>query len=143
MMPRLSVVSSQALPKVEVRLQALPTAKQPVERVMPLAKVEEAVPDELKHLLTAEEAGKVERIWRGTGCKACRKTGISGRKPIFEVMSVRSAEMRQIILSSRTADVILEQAIKEGMTSLRCAALACVAAGDIAPAEAVRVMMAG
>ncbi|MBI5202025.1 MAG: Flp pilus assembly complex ATPase component TadA, partial [Elusimicrobia bacterium] len=118
-------------------------AQRLVKTICPKCKVEEDASDEFRRLLTPEESERVGRVWRGAGCAACGKTGSAGRKPVFEVMTIRSPEMRQLILNSRTADAIAEQAIREGMTPLRAAALECVLAGESAPNEALRVMLAG
>ncbi|MBI4345791.1 MAG: Flp pilus assembly complex ATPase component TadA [Elusimicrobia bacterium] len=118
-------------------------AQRLVKTLCPQCKVQEPVPDDFRRLLTPEEAAGLESVWRSPGCPACGKTGTAGRKPVFEVMPVRSPEMRQIILNARTADVIGEQAVREGMTPLRAAAFACVRAGETAPSEALRVMLAG
>jgi type II secretory ATPase GspE/PulE/Tfp pilus assembly ATPase PilB-like protein len=57
------------------------------------------------------------RIYKGKGCEVCHFTGYSGRIGIFEVLQV-SNEIRKLISAKKDSDVILQQAIKEGMTTM-------------------------
>jgi type II secretory ATPase GspE/PulE/Tfp pilus assembly ATPase PilB-like protein len=61
--------------------------------------------------------------------------------PLFEVMPVQSSEMRQLITSNSNADQLSALAIKEGMTTLRQAALNAVAQGSTSMQEALKIMM--
>ena len=58
------------------------------------------------------------KLWKGTGCRACRQTGFRGRQGIFELM-VTSDNIREMIVQRVNSVVIRNQAIKEGMISLR------------------------
>jgi len=75
----------------------------------------------LKLGLTAEEIDKMT-IYAGRGCKECNNTGYSGRTGLFEVMPITPQLERLIVGKSSTAE-IREQAIKEGMVSLRDAGI--------------------
>ena len=44
----------------------------------------------------------VEYMARGRGCETCNNTGYKGRVPVFEVMSVKSKEMRRSITEGGT-----------------------------------------
>lgn len=57
------------------------------------------------------------RIYKGKGCEVCHFTGYSGRIGIFEVLQV-SNEIRKLISAKKDSDVILQQAKKEGMTTM-------------------------
>lgn len=57
------------------------------------------------------------RVYRGRGCKICHNTGYVGRIGIFEVLEV-SKEIKKLITQKNDSDVILQQAIAEGMTTM-------------------------
>ena len=88
-------------------------------------------------LLTEAEAKRARKSWVGAGCEACQGTGFKGRMPIFEVMPVQSAAMRQAVTDAAGVDRLAKIAQLEGMVTLREAALAAVAAGKISLAEAI------
>ena len=56
-------------------------------------------------------------IYQGAGCKICHLTGYSGRIGVFEVLEVTKA-IRDLITKRTDADVILQKAIEEGMTTM-------------------------
>src|SRR6516164_8779697 len=74
----------------------------------------------LPHELPADFPGEVgkTRLWRGAGCRACRQTGFRGRQGIFELM-VTGETIREMCVQRVNAGAIRNQAIKEGMTTLR------------------------
>jgi len=59
----------------------------------------------------------VVNIYQGAGCKICHLTGYSGRIGVFEVLEVTKA-IRDLITKRADADVILQKAIEEGMTTM-------------------------
>jgi general secretion pathway protein E/type IV pilus assembly protein PilB len=56
-------------------------------------------------------------IYRSVGCRECRNTGFFGRHAIFEWMDTDN-EIRKLILSSASSDVIREAAHRSGMKTL-------------------------
>ena len=58
------------------------------------------------------------KLSRGKGCKLCGNTGYKGRTAIFEMMEM-TKDLRILIDSSATPDILRDQAIKEGMITLR------------------------
>jgi type IV pilus assembly protein PilB len=56
-------------------------------------------------------------IYQGAGCKICHMTGYSGRIGVFEVLEITKA-IRDLITKRQDADVILQKAIQEGMTTM-------------------------
>ena len=56
-------------------------------------------------------------IYQGSGCKICHQTGYSGRIGVFEVLEVTKG-IRDLITKRNDADVILQKAIEEGMTTM-------------------------
>ncbi len=64
-----------------------------------------------------QDGGKV-RVWKGAGCRACRNTGFRGRTGIHELM-VTGEQIRELCAQRVNAAVIRNQALKEGMITLR------------------------
>jgi general secretion pathway protein E/type IV pilus assembly protein PilB len=58
------------------------------------------------------------RLWKGAGCRACRQTGFRGRTGIYELM-VTGDTIREMCVQRESAVVIRNQALKEGMITLR------------------------
>ena len=80
-------------------------------------------------------------IRRGAGCERCGNTGYRGRIGLYELMPM-SDEIRHRIASGADANEIREQAVSEGMRSLREDALDKLRAGLTTPEEVVRVTRA-
>ena len=64
------------------------------------------------------QKGTHPTIWKGAGCKACRKSGFRGRTGIHELM-VNSDVIKEMIVQRVNAGVIRQKALKEGMITLR------------------------
>ena len=58
------------------------------------------------------------RLWKGAGCRSCRQTGFRGRSGIFELM-LTGDTIREMCVQRESAVVIRNQALKEGMITLR------------------------
>jgi general secretion pathway protein E/type IV pilus assembly protein PilB len=58
------------------------------------------------------------RLWKGAGCQACRHTGFRGRKGIFELMVTGDA-IREMCVQRLNASAIRNEALKQGMRTLR------------------------
>ena len=82
---------------------------------------EEMMPDEA---LTGEIASmfprkaKEARFYRGRGCPDCNFTGFKGRIAIFEIMIMNDA-LRGMVVRSRPSNEIKQQAIQDGLVTLR------------------------
>ena len=65
-------------------------------------------------------AGRTARckVWKGTGCRACRQSGFRGRTGIHELM-VTGETNRELCAERVNATIIRNQAVKEGMITLR------------------------
>ena len=63
-----------------------------------------------------------ETFYRGVGCDRCKGRGYSGRAAVLEVLPVSEA-IRRLIIKRASASVIKNQAIQEGMKSLRMAGI--------------------
>ena len=94
-------------------------AQRLVRRICKDCKVEhQYLPEELKALGgdTKEFAGIT--FYRGKGCDTCGGTGYKGRAGLYEVMSL-SPEVRRMILKGASSTELSEQAVKDGMLTLR------------------------
>jgi general secretion pathway protein E len=81
-------------------------------------------------------------VRRGKGCERCGETGYRGRIGLYELL-VMSDAIRHEIATGSDANIIRNQAIREGMKTLREDALEKLAAGLTTPEEVVRVTRAG
>lgn len=82
--------------------------------------------------------GKTFRVYKGKGCEVCHLTGYSGRIGIFEVLEV-SNEIKKLINQKNDSDVILAQAVKEGMVTMLNDGLSKVVKGLTSIEEVLRV----
>jgi type IV pilus assembly protein PilB len=71
------------------------------------------------------------------GCEQCNYTGYKGRTALFELMPV-SQNISDLILKKSTANEIMQQAIKEGMKTLRQSGIEKVNIGMTTMEEVVR-----
>lgn len=78
------------------------------------------------------------RVYQGKGCKLCHMTGYKGRVGAFEVLEI-TKEIRKLITDKADADIILKEAVKEGMTTMLDDGLKKVAKGDTTLEEVLRV----
>ena len=94
-------------------------AQRLVRRICENCKVEHAYSEEeLAPLhLDAEEAADMT-TYRGEGCEQCGKLGYKGRQGLYEVMSM-TPELRRMVLKSASTAELKEQAVKDGMLTLR------------------------
>ena len=79
-------------------------------------------------------------IYKGSGCPVCHTTGYVGRVGVFEVLEV-TKEIRSLILQKADSDVIIEQATKDGMSTMLDDGLDKVAQGITTIEEVLRVTM--
>lgn len=61
-------------------------------------------------------------LYIGRGCDRCNKRGYAGRAPIIEVLPVTEA-IRRLIIKRASASVLKNQAVGEGMKTLRLAGI--------------------
>jgi type IV pilus assembly protein PilB len=104
------------------------SCKEPVKLTKAMA--EESVIDIKKY--------KDIAIYQNKGCSECNGTGFKGRKAITEFLDL-SDKIKELILEKRPSSEIRKQAIAEGMTTLRQAALEKVFKGETTLKEINRV----
>ncbi len=98
-------------------------AQRMVRKICSFCKKEEPITPEVIELLQlSPEQVKTMKIYKGSGCNECNNTGYSGRTGIFEVMPISPTIEKMIVQNASTAE-LRQQAINEGMLTLRMAAL--------------------
>lgn len=100
------------------------------------------------HPLNIDEAAALEididsiaEIRRGSGCERCGQTGYRGRVGLYELLIMTDA-IRHHIAAGADANIIRDEAIREGMKTLRQDALEKLSDGMTTPEEVVRVTRA-
>jgi len=86
-------------------------------------------------ILNIDEA---KTIYQPRGCNACGRTGYSGRTAIHEIMVI-DKEIRKLINSNASADIIKEAAVKKGMMTLNQSCSELILKGDTSIEELIRV----
>jgi type II secretory ATPase GspE/PulE/Tfp pilus assembly ATPase PilB-like protein len=79
-----------------------------------------------------------EKLYVATGCKKCQATGYHGRAGIFEMMVV-TEDIRTLLLKNATPRDIRQEAMKDGMKSLRQDAWRYLDSGKTTLKEILRV----
>ncbi len=113
-------------------------AQRLVRRVCKNCKEEVKVPKKtLLDIGFREDELKGLKIYKGKGCDVCNGTGYKGRVGLYEVMEVTET-IKDLILSGATAIDLREQAIKEGMITLRRSGLIKIREGITSIEEVLR-----
>ncbi len=98
-------------------------AQRMVRKICPNCKVEAEGDREVLEMLGLEpDEIKDLKTYKGRGCQECNNTGYSGRTGVFEVMPL-TPTAEKMILTGATNQELQAQAIKDGMLTLRQAAL--------------------
>ena len=82
------------------------------------------------------------KSFKGKGCKVCNGTGYKGRVAIYEVFDF-SATLKEMVLNGASILDIKKQAVKEGMKTLRMAAVSRFSEGRTSLEEALSSTMEG
>ncbi len=86
---------------------------------------------------TEEEVARGITIMKGTGCDICGGRGYKGRVGLYEVLEM-SETLKDMILTGASAIELREQAVKEGMITLRRSGCRKVLDGDTTIEEIIR-----
>ena len=81
---------------------------------------------------------KQAQISEGEGCQECRFTGFKGRTGIYEILRI-SQPIRELVLKGTSSQQIKQQAVSEGMRTLRHDGLRKVISGLTTYTEVMRV----
>ncbi len=119
-------------------------AQRLIRKVCARCKVEQPMPRErlAKVGFSDAELAQSFKVFHGKGCQACNNTGYKGRIAIYEILDV-SPTIREMVLSGQSVMELRKQAIREGMKSLRMAALSKVVEGATSLEEALSITMEG
>jgi type IV pilus assembly protein PilB len=74
--------------------------------------------EELEALDMTPEELRAMQFFKGTGCDTCNGTGYKGRAGLYEVMFM-TPELRRMVLRGASTAEMTEQAVKDGMLTLR------------------------
>jgi type II secretory ATPase GspE/PulE/Tfp pilus assembly ATPase PilB-like protein len=104
---------------------------------------EEYIPEEnvLRRLNIKERSnsdGKI-KLYRGTGCPFCKNTGYYGRTSIYELI-ILDEEIKSLIISKASSNIIKDAAIKKGMKTLKNSGLEKALQGITTIEEVLRVV---
>ncbi len=98
-------------------------AQRLVRKICPYCKKEIYIPPSaLEEVGFSKEEAKNMKVYKGQGCDFCNDTGYKGRIALYEIMPI-SEKLRRMILDGASTDEIREEAIREGMSSLRMSGL--------------------
>jgi type IV pilus assembly protein PilB len=113
-------------------------AQRLVRRICPACRAPVAVSPKVQ--ATPPQAGEDtgEIAWfAGRGCPDCAQTGYRGRRALFEWLPV-SETLREQLMAGRSLQALRAQAVREGMRTLRQAALELARAGETTREEVLR-----
>ncbi len=96
----------------------LTCAQRLVRRICPNCKESLQVDPIMFESLDVEDDLRTATYYHGAGCDRCKQRGYSGRAAIIEVLPVSDA-VRRLIIKRASANVIKNQAVSEGMKTLR------------------------
>jgi len=118
-------------------------AQRLVRRICSECKTEhQYTPEALKGLgFTDAEAAGIT-FYKGEGCDICSGTGYKGRQGLYEVMSL-SPELRRMILRNASVAELQDQAVKDGMLTLRMDGMQKIRKGVTTLEEVVKETAAG
>ena len=77
-------------------------------------------------------------FYQEVGCVHCKQFGYTGRTGIYELL-IPNERIRSLIAKKTAADIILEEAVKAGMETLRDAGIEKVIKGVTSVSEILRV----
>lgn len=98
----------------------------------------EYTPDEEECEILGVDPQNPPRIYKHKGCKACSGTGFKGRIGVYEIMEI-THDLKRVIAKGGDADEIKEQALKDGMNTLRMSATRYVLEGITSITEMKKV----
>ncbi len=112
-------------------------AQRLVRRLCPNCKKEKLATADEKELLNVS-ANEEVKIYEPCGCEKCDHTGFKGRIGVYEILEM-SPKLKTIISKQGGAEEIKEQALKEGMRTLRMSATEYVLDGTTSVNEMMKV----
>ena len=114
-------------------------AQRLVRRLCTSCRVPRLADEDEKKILGVEDPEEDTVIYEPVGCPLCNDTGFSGRIGVYEMMPVSKA-LQAVIAKGATADVIEEQALSEGMSTLKMSAARHVLKGTTSMSEMKKIV---
>jgi type IV pilus assembly protein PilB len=96
----------------------LVSAQRLLRRICSTCKAEATYSDEYLEAAKLTPEQRALTFYKGEGCDECDGSGYRGRQGVYEVMAMTPA-LRKMIMAAAGTDELREQAIKEGMLTLR------------------------
>ncbi|MFZ5688127.1 MAG: GspE/PulE family protein [Bacillota bacterium] len=94
-------------------------AQRLVRKICPHCKASYQLPPDSPHrVFIGVDANAAISLYKGQGCRQCEYTGYRGRLAIQEVLAV-SAQLRSLILEKASSEELKNQAVSEGMKTLK------------------------
>ena len=112
-------------------------AQRLVRRLCPFCKKPKQATKDEKEFMGMREEEDVT-IYEPCGCSKCDNTGFKGRIGVYEIMQI-TPKLKTIISKREGADILKEEALKEGMHTLRMSATDYVLDGTTSFSEMVKV----
>ncbi|MCM1569799.1 MAG: Flp pilus assembly complex ATPase component TadA [Roseburia sp.] len=112
-------------------------AQRLVRRLCPNCKKQRLATEEEKEIMGCSTSEEVQ-IYEPTGCIQCDQMGYKGRIGVYEIMEMTS-DLKRIISKGGDADDIKEQAMKDGMHTLKMSATEYVLNGITSYHEMMKV----
>ncbi len=113
-------------------------AQRLVRLLCPACKKQMPLTDAIKNEFELSHISQDAVIYEAVGCKQCRMTGYSGRQAICEFL-VLNEKTRGMVTKRATSREIKQQAVLDGMKTLRQHGWEKVALGLTSPSEVLRV----
>ena len=111
-------------------------AQRLVRKICSACKTEYEPPASIRKLVE-KEGGKVEKFYRGVGCKKCRNTGYAGRIAVHELF-VPDEEILEMINERASLKKLRSKALQKGMIPLQADGIEKVKAGIVSIEEVLR-----
>jgi type IV pilus assembly protein PilB len=99
-------------------------------------------PEELASLGVTDQEASGITFYKGEGCDTCQNTGYKGRQGLYEVMAM-TPELRRMVLKACSTAELQEQAVKDGMLTLRMDGMQKIRKGITTLEEVVKETAAG
>ncbi|TVZ40872.1 general secretion pathway protein E [Alteromonadaceae bacterium 2753L.S.0a.02] len=114
-------------------------AQRLVRTLCPHCKVESTISnDDWDSLVRPWKVGKPAKIFKPEGCLECRNTGYLGRQGIYEILHL-SENVQKYVSDDLDLQQMRQQAMREGMRTLRLSGAQKIAQGKTTLAEVLRV----
>jgi len=130
-------------PYVVAEATTVVIAQRLLRRVCQRCAMDHKVPEDvlIKIGVAKEKAGEFKKLQRGQGCEECSGSGLRGRVAIFETLRLSNA-VKEIVYRKGSPMEIKRQAIKDGLRTLRQAALLKLKSGQTTVEEVLNTTVA-